>query len=106
MSACRRWNDKHLIKKTWTQFKSHFAAARRKQKQMQGESAAKSGQHSTNAPVGQTEDQFAQSTIGALANLATETAADQGVVATLTEANARLVKQNELREIKALIKKE
>jgi hypothetical protein len=27
MSACRRWNEKHLIEKTWTQFKSHFAAA-------------------------------------------------------------------------------
>jgi hypothetical protein len=50
-------------------------------------------------------------TIGALANLATTTAEDRGVVATLTEANARLVKQlednsNELRELKALIKKE
>jgi hypothetical protein len=54
---------------------------------------------------------LAESTIGALANLATATAADRGVVATLTEANARLVKQlednsNELRELKALIKKE
>jgi hypothetical protein len=52
-----------------------------------------------------------EATIGALANLATSTAADRGVVATLTEANARLVKQlednsNELRELKALIKKE
>jgi hypothetical protein len=27
MSACRRWNEKHAIEKTWTQFKSHFAAA-------------------------------------------------------------------------------
>jgi hypothetical protein len=54
---------------------------------------------------------MAEATIGALANLATATAADRGVVATLTEANARLVKQlednsNELRELKALIKKE
>jgi hypothetical protein len=52
-----------------------------------------------------------ENTIGALANLATATAADRGVVATLTEANARLVKQlednsNELRELNALIKKE
>jgi hypothetical protein len=29
MSACRRWNEKHTIEKTWTQFKSHFAAAHR-----------------------------------------------------------------------------
>jgi hypothetical protein len=54
---------------------------------------------------------LAEATIGALANLATATAADRGVVETLTEANARLVKQlevnsNELQEPKALIKKE
>jgi hypothetical protein len=29
MSACRRWNEKHTIEKTWTQLKSHFAAAHR-----------------------------------------------------------------------------
>jgi hypothetical protein len=111
MSACRRWNEKHHIEKTWTQFKSHFAAAHRQHKQMQGESAATAGYHSANAAVGQTEDQLAEATIGALANLATATAADRCVVATLTEANARLAKQlednsNELRELKALIKKE
>jgi hypothetical protein len=54
---------------------------------------------------------MAESTIGALANLATSTVADRGVVATLTEANARLVKQLEdnsieLRELKDLLKKE
>jgi hypothetical protein len=93
MSACRRWNEKHLIEKTWTQFKSHFAAAHRQHKQMQGESAATAGYHSANADVEKTEDQLAEATIGELANLATATAADRGVVATLTEANARLVKQ-------------
>jgi hypothetical protein len=110
-SACRRWNEKHLIEKTWTQFKSHFAAAHRQHKQMQGKSAATAGYHSANAAVGQTEDQMADATIGALANLARETAADRGVVATLTEANTHLVKKlednsNDLRELKALIKKE
>jgi hypothetical protein len=54
---------------------------------------------------------MAEATIGALANLATATAADRGLVTTLTEAIARLAKQlednsNELRELKALIKKE
>jgi hypothetical protein len=54
---------------------------------------------------------MAEATIGAMANLATATAADHVVVATLTEANARLVKQlednsNELRELKALINKD
>jgi hypothetical protein len=52
-----------------------------------------------------------EATIGALSNLATATAADRSVVATLMEANARLVKHlednsTELRELKALIKKE
>jgi hypothetical protein len=34
MSACRRWNEKPSAEKTWTQFKSHFAAAHRQHKQM------------------------------------------------------------------------
>jgi hypothetical protein len=111
MSACRRWNEKPLADKTWAQFKANFSAARRQHKQMQGESAKTSGYHSANAAVGQTEYQMAEATIGALANPPTATAADRGVVATLTDANARLVKQlednsNELRELKALIKKE
>jgi hypothetical protein len=54
---------------------------------------------------------MAEATIAPLANLVTETAEDRGVVATLTESNARLAKQlednsNELRELKPLIKKE
>jgi hypothetical protein len=111
MSACRRWNKKTLAEKTWAQFKTHFSTAHHQQKQMQGESAATSGYHYDNAAVGQTEEHMAEANIGALANLATETTSDCGVVATLTEANARLVKQlednsNELRELKALIKKE
>jgi hypothetical protein len=110
MSSCRRWNEKHHIEKTWTQFKSHFAAAHRQHKQMHGKSAATAGYHSSNDAVGQTEYQLLEATIGALANLATATAADRGVVETLTEANTRLVKQlednsNELRELKTLIKK-
>jgi hypothetical protein len=52
------------------------------------------------------KDQMAEATIGALANLATATAADRGVVAALTQANSHLVKQleknaSELRELKA-----
>jgi hypothetical protein len=63
MSACRRWNEKHTIEKTWTQFKSHFAAAHRQNKQMQGESAATAGYHSANAAVTHNEDQMAEATI-------------------------------------------
>jgi hypothetical protein len=80
MSACRRWHEKHTIEKTWTQFKSHFAAAHRQHKQMQVESAATAGYHSANAAFTQNEVQMAEATIGALANLATATAADRGAI--------------------------
>jgi hypothetical protein len=111
MSACRRWNEKPAAEKTWTHFKSHIAAARRQHKQMQGQSAATAGYHSANAVMTQNEDQMAESTIGALANLATSTAADRGVMAALTQANSRLVKQleetsSELRELKDLLNQE
>jgi hypothetical protein len=78
---------------------------------MQGGSAAKSGYHAANEAVGQTEDQMDEATIGSLANLTTATATDRSIVATLTEANSRLARQledrsNELKEVKALLKKE
>jgi hypothetical protein len=111
MSACRRWNEKPSAEKTWTHFKSHFAAAHRQHKQMQGESDATAGYHSSNATVTQSEDHMAEATIGALSNLATATASDRGVVAALTQANSRLAKQleenaSELRELKALLNQE
>jgi hypothetical protein len=111
MIACRRWNEKPAAEKTWTHFKSHFAAAHRQHKQMQEESAANSGYHSANAAMTQNEDQMAEATIGALANLATSTAADRGVVTALTQANSRLAKQleensSELKELKALLNQE
>jgi hypothetical protein len=78
---------------------------------MQGESAASAGYHSANAVVTQNEDQMAEATIGALANLATATASDRGVVAALTQVNSCLVKQleensSELRELKSLLNQE
>jgi hypothetical protein len=111
MSACRRWNEKPTVEKTWTQVKSPFAAAHRQHKQIQGESAATASYHSANAAVTHNEDQMVEATIGALANLATSTAADRGVVAVLPQENSRLAKQlednsAELRELKALLNKE
>jgi hypothetical protein len=55
MRACRRWNEKPLAGKTWAHFKAHFSAAHRQHNQIQGESAATAGYHSTNAAVGKTE---------------------------------------------------
>jgi hypothetical protein len=111
MSACRMWNEKDTSDKTWANFKVHFAAAHCQHKQMQGGSAANSGYHAAHAYVGQTEDQMAEATIGALANLATATETDHGGVATLTEANLRLTRQleyrsSELKEVKALLENE
>jgi hypothetical protein len=78
---------------------------------MQGGTAAHAGFHSANAAMTQNEYQMAEATIGALENLATATATDRGVVAALTQANSRLVKQleenaSELRELKALFHQE
>jgi hypothetical protein len=78
---------------------------------MKGETAVTAGLHSANAAMTQTEDQMAESTIGALANLTIATASDRGVVAALTQANSRLVKQlqetaSEFRELKALLHQE
>jgi hypothetical protein len=78
---------------------------------MKGETADHAGFHSANAAMTQTEDHMAEATIGALANLATATAAYRDVVAALTQANSRLVKQleetsSELRELTALFHQE
>jgi hypothetical protein len=72
---------------------------------MQGESADNSCYNYANVDVGQTEDQMDDATVGALANLATSTAADRGVV-----ANVRLARQLEksskgVKEVNALLKR-
>jgi hypothetical protein len=66
MSACHRWNEKVTVEKTWTHFKSHFAAAHRQHTQIQGESAVTAGYQSANAAVTHNEDQMFEATIGAL----------------------------------------
>jgi hypothetical protein len=72
------------LKKTWTHFKSHFAATHRQYMQMQGESAATAGYHSSDSAVALNENQMDEATIGALYNLETATAADRSVVVALT----------------------
>jgi hypothetical protein len=108
-SACRRWNERYAPSKTWNNFKMHFATAYPQHKQMQGESAATSGY--ANAAVAQPDEDLVEAAIDAFTNLASATAVDRAIVATLTEANYRLAKQLEeiaqtLKEINALIKKE
>jgi hypothetical protein len=76
---------------------------------MQGESAATAGY--ANAAVAQPDEELAEAAIDAFANLASAIAVDCSFVATLTEANASLVKQlkesaQALKEVKSLLKKE
>jgi hypothetical protein len=107
---CRRWNERIPAEKTWNDFETHFETVYRQNKQMQGETAAASGY--SNAAVSQpSDDDLAGAAIYAFSNLATATAVDRGIVATLTESNSRLTKKLEdgsqtLKEIRALLKKE
>jgi hypothetical protein len=76
---------------------------------MQGESGGTSGY--AHAAVAQPDENLTEAAIDAFANLASATAVEQSIVATLTEANSRLAKQLEdssqaLKEVKALLKKE
>jgi hypothetical protein len=110
MSACRR-NEKHHIEKNLDSIQISFCRRSPPAQANAGRISGNSWVSFCQCPVGQTENQLAEATIGSLANLATATAADQGVVETLTESSTRLVKQlednsNELWELKALIKKE
>jgi hypothetical protein len=74
-SACRRWNEKDALTKTWSNFKLHFATAYHQHKQMQGESAATSGY--SNDDVSQPDEDLAEAAIDAFANLASATAVDR-----------------------------
>jgi hypothetical protein len=108
-SACCHWNERDATSKTWNNFKMHSATAYRQHKQMQGEQAATSGY--ANADVAQPDEDLAEAAIDAFVNLASATAVDRAIVATLTEANSRIAKQLEesaqaLKEVKALLKKE
>jgi hypothetical protein len=93
LSACCRWNERAVPDKTWDNFKIHFVMPYHQHKQMQGKSDATSGY--ANADVAQPEDGLAEAAIDAFANLATATALDRDIVATLTDANYCLAKQLE-----------
>jgi hypothetical protein len=87
----------------------YFATAYRQNRQIQSESAATSGY--ANADVAQPDEDLDEAPIDAFATLASATAVDRSIMAKLTEANARLVKQLEdsdqsLKEVKVLLKKE
>jgi hypothetical protein len=109
-SDCHHWNDRLPAEQTWNAFKTHFTMAYRQHKQMQGGKASASGYANTSVAQPDDED-LAGAAIDASANLATATAVDRDIVATLAEANSHLTKKLEdnsqnLKEIKALLKRE
>ena len=81
-SACRRWDENLEADKTWDYFNIHFAASYLQHRQMNGETSQ--SYRYKNSAAEQPEDDLTEA-LGAFANLASATAEDRGVLATLTE---------------------
>jgi hypothetical protein len=92
--VCQRWNERVPAEQTWNDVRTHVATSYRQHNQMYGGTSAASGYF--NAAVAQpTDDDLVGAAIDALANLATATAVERVIVATLTEASSHLTKQLE-----------
>jgi hypothetical protein len=111
MSACRRWNEKHTIEKKLDPLQISLCSRLSSTEEDLGRIPCQGGLPLRKYDVSQNGDHMGESTIGALANLETAATAYRGVVAALTQANARLAKHleensNKLRELKALLNQE
>jgi hypothetical protein len=76
------------------QFKIDFATAHREFR-LTNQTVQQSGFHSANMMIEQGRDDSMQYTVESIAQLATATASDRGMVATLTTTNAKLANQLE-----------
>jgi hypothetical protein len=92
--ACRAWKSRAIAGKTWAQFKIDFATAHREFR-LTNQTAHQSSFHSANMMIEQGRDELMQDTAEAIAQLATATASDRGIVATLTTTNSKLAAQLE-----------
>jgi hypothetical protein len=92
--ACRAWQSRAIAAKTWAQFKIDFATAHREFR-LTNQTAQQSGFHSASMMIEQGRDDSMQETAEAIAQLATATTSDRGMVATLTTTNAKLANQLE-----------
>jgi hypothetical protein len=92
--ACRAWQSRAIVAKTWAQFKIDVATAHREFR-LTNQTAHQSGFHSASMMIEQGRDDSMQETAEAIAQLATATASDRGTVATLTTTNAKLATQLE-----------
>jgi hypothetical protein len=93
--ACRAWQSRAIVDKTWAQFKIDFATAHREFR-LTNQTAQQSGFHSANMMIEQGRDELVKETADAIAQLATATTSDRGTVATLTTTNAKLANQLEV----------
>jgi hypothetical protein len=92
--ACRAWQSRAIAANTWTQFRIYFATAPR-EFCLTNQTAQQSGFHSANMTIEQGRDESMQETAEAIAQLATATTSDCGMVSTLTTTNAMLATQLE-----------
>jgi hypothetical protein len=97
--ACRAWQSRAILAKTWAQFKIDFATAHHEFR-LTNQTAQQYGFHSANMMIEQGRDDSMQETAEAIAQLATATASDlgasdRGTVAMLTTINAKLANQLE-----------
>jgi hypothetical protein len=92
--ACRAWQSRAIVAKTWAQFKIDFATAHREFR-LTNHTVHQSSFHSANMMIEQGRDDSMQETAEAIAQFATATASDRGTVATVTTTNAKLANQLE-----------
>jgi hypothetical protein len=94
--ACRAWQSRVIVGKTWAQFKLDFATVHREFR-LTNQTTQPSGFHSAKMMIEQGRKETMQYTVDAIAQLATATASDRGTVATLTTTttNAKLATQLE-----------
>jgi hypothetical protein len=93
--ACRAWQSRTIAAKTWAQFKIDFATAHQEFR-LTNQTAQQSGFHSANMMIEQGRDESMQDTAEAIVQLATATASDRSMVATLSITNAKLANQLEV----------
>jgi hypothetical protein len=92
--ACRAWQSRVIVGKTWAQFKLDFATAHREFR-LTNQTAQQSGFHSANMMIEQGREETMQDAVDAIAQLAIATDSDRRTVATLTTTNAKLATQLE-----------
>jgi hypothetical protein len=85
--ACRGWQSRAIAGKTWAHFTLDFATAYREFR-LTNQTEQQSGFHIANMMIEQGRDESMQATVDAIVQLATATASDRGIVATLTTTNA------------------